>query len=107
MPPLGGCQRAQAEGVPGTATRPLLVRSIIGVMWQPRAVDRLQADFLALQAARAGCALACPYSSSDEFEAAIIRSKLDAGVYGPKRRRRRALYAGMAAAAIIVLLLML
>ena len=95
-------------GVPGTATRPLPVWPIIGLMWQPRAVDRLQADFLALQAARAGCALACSYSSSDEFEAAIIRSKLDAGIYGPKRRRRRALYAGMmTTGALIVLLLLL
>jgi len=79
----------------------------MGVMGQPQAADRLQGDFLALQAARAGCALACPYSSSDEFEAAVIRSKLDAGIYGPKRRRRHALYAGVAIGALIVLLLML
>ena len=76
-------------------------------MWYPRAVDRFPADFLAFEAARAGCALACPYSSSDEFEAAIIRSKLDAGVYGPKRRRRHLLYAGIAAGALILVLLML
>jgi len=74
-------------------------------MWYPRAVHRCSADFLAFEAARAGCALACPYSSSDEFEAAIIRSKLDAGVYGPKRRRRHLLYA--AAGALMLVLLML
>ena len=66
---------------------------------------RLQADMLALQVSveRAGCALACPFSSSDEFEAAVIRTKLNAGVYGPKRRRRYALYAGTAMSALAVL----
>jgi hypothetical protein len=76
-------------------------------MWHRQTVDRFQADDLALQAAHAGCALACAYSSSDEFEAAVIRSKLDAGIYGPKRRRRHALYAATAAGALIVILLML
>ena len=76
-------------------------------MWHRQAADRFQAEYLALQAVRAGCALACAYSSSDEFEAAVIRSKLDAGIYGPKRRRRHALYAGTAAGALIVILLML
>ena len=71
-------------------------------LWTPSA---LTADLLALQstAERAGLALACPFSSSDEFESAIIRAKLDAGVYGPKRQRRwRALIAAsMAAAAVL------
>ena len=74
-------------------------------MWQPWTPSRPRADMLALQvsAERAGCALACPFSSSDEFEAAIIRGKLDAGVYGPKRRRRYALYAGTAMSVLAVL----
>jgi hypothetical protein len=78
-------------------------------MGNPRAVELVPADFLATEAARAGCALACSYSSSDEFEAAVIRSKLDAGVYGPKRRRRQRnmLYAGIAVATLVVVLLML
>jgi hypothetical protein len=76
-------------------------------MWHRQTVDRFQAEYLALQAAHAGCALACAYSSSAEFEAAVIRSKLNAGVYGPKRRRRHVLYAGTAGAALIVMLLML
>jgi hypothetical protein len=50
---------------------------------------------LALQshAERAGYALACSFGSSAEFEAAVIRSRLDAGVYGPKRQRRSIAYA--------------
>jgi hypothetical protein len=77
-------------------------------MWKFSAIDRIGTDALALQAhvARAGCALACAYSSSDEFEAAVIRAKLDAGVYGPKRRRRFALYAGVAAAALAAVFLL-
>ncbi len=52
--------------------------------WMP---SRVSADMLALQgfAERAGCALACPFSSSEEFEAAIIRSRREAGAYGRKR----------------------
>jgi hypothetical protein len=58
---------------------------------------------LALQghAERAGYALACSFGSSAEFEAAVIRSRLDAGVYGPKRRRRFIACAGAAIAVLI------
>jgi hypothetical protein len=76
-------------------------------MWHRQTVDRFQAEYLAHQAVHAGSALACAYSSSDEFEAAVIRSRLDAGIYGPKRRRRHAFYAGTAAGALLVILLML
>ena len=78
-------------------------------MWQSWVPSRLSADMLALQitAERAGSALACSFSSSDEFEAAVIRSKIDAGVYGPKRHRRFALCAGIAASALIVLVWMI
>ena len=77
-------------------------------MWKLPAFDRISTDVLALQAhaERAGCALACAYSSSDEFEAAVIRAKLDAGVYGPKRRRRLVLYAGAATAVLAVVVLL-
>ena len=72
-------------------------------MWRQLTPSQRRADTLALHAsaARAGCALACPFSSSDEFEADIIRAKLDAGVYGPKRRRRYALYAGTATMSVL------
>ena len=64
-------------------------------MWQLGSLWRGRGDLIALEntVARAGWALACPFSSSDEFEAAVVKSKLDAGVYGPKRRRRYVLYA--------------
>jgi hypothetical protein len=61
-----------------------------------RGADDLRA--LQLTADRAGLALACPFSSSDEFESAVVRSKLDAGIYGPKRQRRLMLYAAAAVA---------
>ncbi len=73
-------------------------------MWQIPTQSRPRSDVPTLQmdAERAGFAWACPFSSSAEFEAAVISSKLRAGAYGPKRRRRRyALYAACAAAAIM------
>ena len=75
-------------------------------MWEPLTLLRMRAALLVLEgtAARAGCTMACPYSSSDEFEAAVIRSRLAAGVYGPKRRRRRLLFAGAAGSMLAVLL---
>jgi hypothetical protein len=39
---------------------------------------------------RAGLAWACPFSSSDEFEAAVISSRRRAGAYGPSRGHRYA-----------------
>ena len=58
----------------------------------------------ARRAERAGYALACSFGSSAELEAAVIRSRLDAGVYGPKRRRRSMAYAGAAIATLIALI---
>jgi hypothetical protein len=78
-------------------------------MWRPWITSRLSAEMLALQshAERAGYALACSFGSSAEFEAAVIRSRLDAGVYGPKRQRRSIAYAGAAIGALIALFLLL
>jgi hypothetical protein len=61
-------------------------------------------DFLAAQAERAGLALACPFSSSDEFDAAVIRAHRAAGIYGPRRHRWMALLIGVAVIAIAVTL---
>jgi hypothetical protein len=44
-----------------------------------------QSDSGALQVASAGLALACSYSSSDEYEAAIIAERRAAGAYTRKR----------------------
>jgi hypothetical protein len=43
-------------------------------------------DAHALQAC-AGLALACTYSSSDEYEAELIHARRSAGAYGPRRHR--------------------
>ena len=70
---------------------------------------RVRTDVVSLDAevARAGCAWACSYSSSDEFEAAVIRAKRAAGIYGPKRRRRIMFYAGAAGAAFALAILLM
>jgi hypothetical protein len=69
------------------------------------------AQVLALEAyaARAGAAMACVYSSSDEFDAALIAERRAAGVYGPRRHRKHMLTtaAGVAAGLAVLLLLIL
>jgi hypothetical protein len=54
---------------------------------------RPNADLLRLEAniERARLALACPFSSSAEFDAALIAARRAAGVYGPRRHRKRRL----------------
>ncbi len=56
---------------------------------------------LALEAyaQRAGAALACAYSSSAKFDAALIAKRRAAGIYGPKRHRTRNLATAAAVAA--------
>jgi len=51
------------------------------------------AQVLALEAyaERAGAAMACAYSSSAEFDAALIAARRAAGVYGPRRHRKQIL----------------
>ena len=61
---------------------------------------------LEANAASAGLALACTYSSSDEYEAEVIRARRDAGIYGPRRQLRHALVA-LAVAMLPVILLVL
>jgi hypothetical protein len=60
-----------------------------------------EAERCARDVQRAGMALACPYSSSAEFEAALIRARRDAGVYGPKRTRRHVATLVLAAAGLV------
>jgi hypothetical protein len=66
----------------------------------------MAADVLALEAyaARAGAALACAYSSSAEFDAALIAERRAAGVYGPRRHRKQLLVtaAGLAAGLAVI-----
>jgi hypothetical protein len=62
-------------------------------MSQSRALADLEADIVALRAAaeRAGTALACLFSSSDEFEAAVVRLRREQGAYRVPTRTRRPL----------------
>jgi hypothetical protein len=64
-------------------------------------------DLLMLAANAAGASLACVYSSSDEFDAALIAERRAAGIYGPKRRRKQMLIttAGIAAGLAVIALL--
>ena len=66
---------------------------------------RLQngSDAVALQAS-AGLALACAYSSSDEYEAELIQSRRKAGAYGSPHRRQATIAFAAAAMALAVVL---
>jgi len=66
---------------------------------------RLQngSDALALEAC-AGLALACAYSSSDEFEAELIQTRRKAGAYGSRHVWQAYAAFAVAAAAIATVL---
>jgi hypothetical protein len=68
---------------------------------------RVRTELLMLEstAAHAGCAMACAFGSSAEFEAAVIREKLDVGAYGHKRRRRYVLAVAVATACLLTAVL--
>ena len=74
-------------------------------MIQSRTVDQVEADLSALRAAaeRAGTALACLFSCSDEFEAAVIKARRDAGAFRRKRRPTLAALTLILAAAFLML----
>ena len=62
-----------------------------------RSIARLEADLAALRAAaeRAGTSLACLFSTSHEFEAAVVRVRREQGAYGPRRRSRSLMLASL------------
>jgi hypothetical protein len=64
----------------------------------------LAGQVLALEdnAVRAGCALVCSYSSSQEYEAALITERRAAGAYGPSRKAWPAHIAGIAAGITVI-----
>ena len=62
-----------------------------------------RSDSGALEVAGAGLALACSYSSSDEYEAAIIAERRAAGAYAPKRSVHPIWFAVAVAIAALVL----
>jgi hypothetical protein len=72
-------------------------------MSHSRTIADLEADIVALRASaeRAGTALACLFSSSDEFEAEVVRVRREQGAYralnrGPYSLRAAALVTLMA-----------
>ncbi len=76
-------------------------------MIRVRTVAEVEADLAALKGAaeRAGTALACLFSSADEFEAAIIRVRRAQGAFPPPRRHGYVLKVALAAVLIATLLM--
>jgi hypothetical protein len=74
-----------------------------------RSVAEVEAELIALRAAaeRAGRALACLFSSSDEFEAAVIKIRREQGAFGPQRRRRNIAVTGFLTILLAAAFLML
>ena len=72
-------------------------------MSQSRSLDQVEADLIALRAAaeRACTALACLFSSSDEFEAEVIKARREAGAF--RRHRKSSPALAIAATALLVL----
>lgn len=69
----------------------------------------LEADLAALRAAaeRAGTALACLFSTSDEFEAEVVRVRREQGAFRARNRRpRSALYAALIGLAVLAFILL-
>jgi hypothetical protein len=78
-------------------------------MAQSRAIAELEADLVALRAAaeRAGTALACLFSSSDEFEAAIVRLRREQGAYPAPARTRHPLKRGVLVALMALVFMLI
>jgi hypothetical protein len=76
-------------------------------MWQGMNPLGSRTDLLALygHAERAGWAMGCPFSTSAEFEAAVIDAKRRAGGYGAGHKYRQAIYAIAAIGALAVAIL--
>jgi hypothetical protein len=74
-------------------------------MAQPRPQNgsdaRIQAFALEANAACAGRALGCAYSSSDEYEAEIIQVRRKAGAYGSHHQPQAYVAFALATAAIV------
>jgi hypothetical protein len=66
-------------------------------MTPTRRLAQVEADLARLRASveRAGTALACLFSTAEEFEAAVIHARREAGAFRPKRRRSSWLWLGL------------
>jgi len=77
-------------------------------MSHSRTIGDLEADIAALRASadRAGTALACLFSSSDEFEAEVVRIRREQGAYRAPNRERYSLRAVALVAVMAVIFLL-
>jgi hypothetical protein len=73
-------------------------------MWHWRFALNPGSAALEARAAHAGLALACRYSSADEYEADVIQARRDAGLYRSRWRQRyaAAAFGVIAASAVLV-----
>jgi hypothetical protein len=78
-------------------------------MSHSRTIADLEADIVALRAAaeRAGTALACLFSTSDEFEAAVVRVRREQGAYRAQARARHPLRAAALVALMALVFVLL
>jgi len=74
-----------------------------------RTLAELEADIAALRhsAERAGISLACLFSSSDEFEAAVVRVRREQGAFRTRRRRWHPLLSVTVIAVLVLAFLLL
>ncbi len=73
-----------------------------------RSITDLEGDLTALRAAadRAGTALACLFSCSDEFEAEVVRVRREQGAYRARNRRHPLRWAAMFALLVVAFVLL-
>ncbi len=78
-------------------------------MIRARSIAQVESDIVALRAAaaRAGTALACLFSTSDEFEAEVVRVRREQGAYGPAARADHASWWPLALTALLVMAFLL
>jgi hypothetical protein len=74
-----------------------------------RTIEDVEADLAALRASaeRAGTALACLFSTSDEFEAEVVRVRREQGAFRTKSRKRNPLLAAAVVSALALAFLLL
>ena len=74
-----------------------------------RSIADLEADIVALRAAaeRAGTALACLFSSADEFEAEVVRVRREQGAYRSHSRMRRPLISAVLIGLLVLAFILL
>ena len=77
-------------------------------MSHSRTIADLEADIVALRASaeRAGTALACLFSTSDEFEAEVVRMRREQGAYRAHTSARYSLRAAALVALMALLFLL-